>query len=426
MMTIKQSRRFSYAVACSIALVMLAGQPTSAQQTRTPAADDRALVEQLLKRVEELEQQVKALQQSERGAPADASRSAESATTVGLSGSTQGSGDMRDVIAPAGLGALQIRGFSDLDFHAAQAGDQPNTFSLGQLDLFLSSRLGTDFSTVGEVVFEAGENNAIGIDVERILLQYSPSDMFNVAAGRYHTGIGYYNAAYHHGNWFQTAIGRPFIFRFEDDGGILPVHGVGLTAQGRIPSGGAGLRYLAEISNGRGTRLPGDEPVQNVVDENGGKAVNLALLARPASLPGLQAGFSVYRDRLRPAQAPSIAETIMAAHVVYQSPVFEQLNEAIFIRHAPADASRVTTTTSAYSQISRQFGRYRPYFRYEYLDVPAMDGVFGDDIGRLYGPSVGVKYDAAAPVALKLQYDRLTGRARSRTNGLTAQLAFTF
>ena len=95
-------------------------------------------------------------------------------------------------------------------------------------------------------------------------------------------------------------------------------------------------------------------------------------------------------------------------------------------RHAPEDTSPASTTTSVYSQISRQFGRYRPYVRYEFLDVPTRDPVFGDVIGRLYGPSVGLRYDPLAPVALKLQYNRLVGPIRSQVNGLTAQLAFTF
>jgi hypothetical protein len=325
---------------------------------------------------------------------------------------------------PVGLGTLQIRGFTDLDFASFRDGEQPNTFKVGQLDLFLTSQLAPDFNMVGEVVFEAGEDNAIGVDVERLLLQYSPSDKLTIAAGRYHTAIGYYNAAYHHGNWFQTAIGRPFIFRFEDNGGILPVHGVGLTAQGKIPSGPAGLRWIAEVSNGRHSRSPDEEAVQNAEDENGHKAVNLALIARPDQTPGLQMGVSVYRDRLEPSTLPSVDQTIVAGHVVYQTPAFELLNEALFVRHASLAA--VTTTKSFYVQLSQQFRRYRPYVRYEYLNVPSDDPIFSTVLGLSDGPSIGIRFDAATAVALKLQYTRLTGSIRNQTNGLTAQAALTF
>lgn len=332
-----------------------------------------------------------------------------------------------DMTSAAGLGALQIRGFNDIDYRAFQAGSTPNTFTLGQLDLFLSSRLSPEFNVIGELVVEAEEDNTIGVDLERMLVQYSPNDLFTISAGRYHTAIGFYNASYHHGNWFQTAIGRPFIFRFEDDGGILPVHGVGITVQGQIPSGSLGLRYVAEVSNGRRTSSPDEEAVQSVADENDNKAVNVALMSRPASLPGLQVGFSAYRDRRTPRRHEVVDETIIAAHIVYESPSFEQLNEVIVISHTPARSAR-STTTSFYTQVAPRFGRYHPYFRFEYLDVPkdAFGPVIADIAGRSYGPSVGVRFDAATAVALKLQYDRFTGPIRNETTGLTAQIAFTF
>jgi hypothetical protein len=40
------------------------------------------------------------------------------------------------------------------------------------------------------------------------------------------------------------------------------------------------------------------------------------------------------------------------------------MNEAIVLRHA-VDGGRVFHIPAFYSQISRRFGRVRPYFRYE-------------------------------------------------------------
>jgi hypothetical protein len=45
-------------------------------------------------------------------------------------------------------------------------------------------------------VFEADPSNSVGVDVERLLLQYSLNDYFDLAVGRYHTDIGFYNTAY--------------------------------------------------------------------------------------------------------------------------------------------------------------------------------------------------------------------------------------
>lgn len=118
----------------------------------------------------------------------------------------------------------------------------------------------------------------------------------NVGVGRFHSAVGYHNTAYHHSTWLQTTTGRPFLFQFEDQGGILPIHNVGLTASGRIPPGALGLHYVAEVGNGRTSRSPLNERVQNVLDENNRKAVNFAVFARPDAVRGLQAAISTYRD----------------------------------------------------------------------------------------------------------------------------------
>lgn len=118
----------------------------------------------------------------------------------------------------------------------------------------------------------------------------------NVGVSRFHSAIGHYNTAYHHGTWLQTTNDCPFLFQSEDEGGILPIHNVGLTASGRIPSGALGLQYVAEVGNGRTWCSPLNEPVQNVLDENNRKAVNFAFFARPDAFRGLQAVSSTYRD----------------------------------------------------------------------------------------------------------------------------------
>ena len=123
-----------------------------------------------------------------------------------------------------------------------------------------------------------------------------------------------------------------------------------------IPSGRLGLHYIAEVGNGRASSSPSAEPVQNRVDEDNGKSVNLGFYFRPTGVPGLQAGVSVYHDGLRPTASPAISETIVAAHAVIIRPNFEWLNEALVIRHAPDGTSRVFDTPGFYTQISKRFG----------------------------------------------------------------------
>jgi hypothetical protein len=298
--------------------------------------------------------------------------------------------------------ALNIRGFGDFGFYGGNQNGQTSSFSIGQTNLFITSDLSERVRFLTELVFEVHQNNSFQSDLERVLLEGSLNDYLKVSGGRYHTAIGYYNTAYHHSTWFQTATERPYIFEYEDEGGILPIHMVGVQASGQIPSGKLGLHYIAEVGNGR-TSNPIAEPVQNYVDENGHKAFNAAIFARPDAISGLQTGFSIYRDVLSAPDSPRIPETIIDAYAVLVRSRFEWLNEALMIRHAPA-GQHVYETPAFYSQISERFGIYRPYLRYQYINASSHEPVF-PQVGLRTGPSVGMRFDATESVAFKLQYD---------------------
>lgn len=407
----------------------------------TISNEDRELIRQLLKRVEELEAEIREMKAEKARAVSDASTatnqtasnktdakkndaavqpdSPEDSAITSSQAETKRDGSL------IGLPGMQIRGFSDVGFRTSRQKGDKNSFGIGQIDLFITSRLSEKLSVLSELVLEAGEDNSFVFEAERLLLQYSLNDYLNIGVGRYHTAIGFYNTAYHHGTWFQTATGRPMIFDFEDEGGILPIHNTGITINGRIPSGSLGLRYIAELGNGRTAHSVHAEPVQNTGDENSGKSINLALLARPDRFPGLQTGFSVYRDRLAPAGTARVGQTILAAHAVYQRPDFEFLNELVVVRHALEGSNRVYYTPGFYTQIAHRFRKVRPYFRYQALNAPESDPIL-HDAGRRHGPSFGLRYDFSDYAALKLQYDHLRQRRLSAINGLTLQFAFTF
>ena len=323
---------------------------------------------------------------------------------------------------------MQIRGFADTDLTGSTLKGFHTSFSLGQVNLFITSDLSDKLKFLSEVVFEAGPDNVFGVDIERLLLTYRFNQYFNLAVGRYHTSIGYYNTAYHHSTWLQTTVGRPFLFRFEDQGGILPIHNVGASLSGRIPSGRLGLHYIAEVGNGRASSSPQSEPVQNEVDENTHKAFNFQVFARPEALPGLQTGFSVYRDLLTPIGQPSVNETILDYYFVYKGHNYQWLNEALLVREAPRGPSPSPTVNipGFYTQISKRFGAFTPYFRYQYVNAPLNGPVFYTNVGLQYGPSVGLRYDLSDFVAWKLQYDYNSLKNGQSYQTVTLQACFTF
>src|SRR5260370_9610744 len=401
------------------------------------AAADKQTLQLLLQRIDQLEARVKQLEAAKQqaapvslpAAPVQASAPHGSETELQADNAVTERMDVSNTL-------LRMRGFGDITLHGDSQRHDTTSFSLGQLNLFVTSDISEKFKFLSEIVFEGGpdnifgetrgENNSFSVDVERMVLQYSRSDYFKLAVGRYHAAIGYYNTAYHHSTWFQTTTGRPFLLQFQDRGGILPVHTVGASASGLIPSGHLGLPYVAEGWYGRASRSPiTEEPVQNVVDDQNHKAFNLALFARPDAVRGLQVGFSAYRDLLTPANLPRIGETIFAAHAVLVRSKFEWLNEALLVRHAPNGIPRVFNTPGFYTQVSKQFGSYRPYFRYQYVNASRTEPIF-PDVGLRQGPSFGLRYDASETLAVRLQYDYTALRGQSAVNALALQVGFTF
>ena len=295
-----------------------------------------------------------------------------------------------------------------------------------------SSDLKQKVSALAEVLFIAADDNSISPDVERLLLQYRRNDYFTAAIGRYHTSIGYYNTAFHQGAWFQTTVDRPFMYAFDDHGGFLPLQEVGVTTSGLIPSGKLGLSYVAEVGNGR-NHLLGGEPAQNAQDTNNGKSFNIALSAHPTWLNGVDMGFSIYHDYLTFSDNVNHGELISTVHVVYLNSTYEFLNEAMLVRHVGSStgAPGVFHTPAFYTQLSRRFGSYRPYFRYEYINAGVNEPIYGDStdgpvVGRRNGASAGLRYDFTEHTAFKLQYDRAQRRGVPSSNGLDTQFAFTF
>lgn len=400
-------------------------------QRQDNGSEDRVTVSRLLRRVDELEARVRELEGKQTSAvtapatPVTETVAAAPATAAPPESGINHTGHSDHDMPSGSRPSLQLQGFADVDYRATTQRGVNNTFALGQLDLFITSRLSDKFNVLSELIVQATQDNTFSFEIHRLLLQYYPNDYFNLSIGRYHTGIGYYNSAYHHGQWFQTAATRPFIFAFEGQGGILPLHNVGVSLSGRIPSGSLGLRYLAEVGNGRSVNSPGDRAVQTSNDENEGKAFNLGVLMRPDWALGLQAGFSFYRDRLTPTGRARVDQSIMAAHVIFRNSDYEWLNEALLLRHAPFGGARVFDSPAFYTQVAKRFGEIWPYFRYEYLNVPDNDPIF-PTIGRRNGPMAGLRYDLTEFAAFKVQYGHTQRRRQKSLDELLLQMAFTF
>jgi hypothetical protein len=412
-----------------------------AQDGSSSANDDHQVIQQLLQKVHQLETRLQEVEGREHTTPPPATTSVVPMTTPVLTEAREEGPRMLH----ASEQPLHIRGYADVGFFATPGADNTpgshSTFALGQFNLFMTSRISPRAGVLAELVVEPDPSNGVGVDLERLLFNYSVSDSLNFSLGRYHSSIGYYNTAFHHSAWMQTTVDRPFLFDFEDDGGILPIHNVGLSVTGALPSRRLGLHYVVEVGNGRTSRSRLDEAVQNRIDENNRKSVNIGFFVQPERWQGLQAGVSYYVDRLTPdpgtlfqnpaspfplsvAAEPRIDERILAAHLVYQTGHFEFLNEVLMIGH-DLNGYRNFHTPGFYSQISRRWGQARPYFRYQYVNANPYEPVFGD-VGLRQGPTAGLRFDISESSAFKAEYDRIMLRGYNATNAMATQVSFAF
>lgn len=315
-----------------------------------------------------------------------------------------------------------IRAFGAVEWGATERERSPNSFTLGQFALFATSNLNDRISVLAEVVMEGSVDTRVVTDLERLQLTYRWNDSLHVTAGRYHTGIGFYNTAFHHGAFFETPIGRPRVFAFEDEGGVLPVHDVGLTVRGRVPRTGAALHYLVEIGNGR-SWTPGGDAEDPARDQDAAKAINVGLSFRPERWRGLEIGGSYYRDKISQPGLSSIPQRISAAYVAYRTPVTEVLAEWLRLSHGVPGGTH--HQDAGYAQVSTGWRKVRPYYRYDRLAIDPRAPLIGA-FESLTGHTVGIRVEPSEWVGLKAQYERSTRGPQQGVDAVRTQLVFVF
>ena len=325
--------------------------------------------------------------------------------------------------------SLQIRGFADADFSATDEKGTNSGFSLGQFDLHIASALSPKISYFAEITVNAHPQDYT-IEMERTFIRYAYNDYFKISFGRFHTPIGYWNTAFHHGAWLQTTVDRPFLVKV--GGTFTPLHFVGALAEGNIPSGGLGLGYNVGIGNGRGSLIarPGDAG-----DVNNNRAWVAKVFARPARLYGLEVGGSVYRDKITLPVGPEFREWISSGYLVWSKGAPEFLAEFENVNHRNIATNQVANSDAWYAQLGYRLPWFersvKPYYRFEYTHMPLSEQVF------VFQPQIeslmGVRYDISSFAAFKVEYRHSSSHAAQGVNpalpainGAFIQTAFTF
>jgi hypothetical protein len=334
-------------------------------------------------------------------------------------------------------GQVNLNVYGDLDYIVERAGTQTtNSFQAPRFELFPTATQDR-LSFLAEAMFEVDEQNNFVVDIERIEVAYLFSDYFRLRLGRFHTAIGYYNDAYHHGRYFQIAVDRPEMVRFEDEGGLIPAHSIGLHMDGRLPLGPLGsLRYDLEGSNGRG-RTP--EEVTNTIDPNNEKAFNLRLRFEPSFPDGLLLGGNVYVDRIRASVTGDpegakvdVDEVILGAHLAYLENYVHLIAEYLWVSHRVAGGS-TTITQGAYGELGYTFGPVTPYGRVQLVVFPPvseLDPFYARNLFATRGSFAsvvgGLRFNVSDYLAVKIEggYTRLDSGENLKTGALQCAFAF--
>ncbi len=324
---------------------------------------------------------------------------------------------------------FEFKGFSDITYSYTDnkqdtTDANPNgSFTLGQFDLYLAHTIGDRLDVLSELVVEADSGGEFHVDLERLQISYIFDDALIVRAGRFHNLLGYWNMAYHHGAQLQTTIERPQFLKFEDDGGILPVHLVGLWVGGRLSTAPAALVYGFMVGNGPRIKevdttttpiTPGVLDPNSITDNNKNKAVSFTLNVMPSAIDSLRIGLSGNFGRIQffdatgtqipVSGAREIDQEILSADLEYLMNNIELLSEFYQIR----DHSNSTGTFLNYAWYVQ--GGYKiadrltPYTRFERVTVHENDPYFEALGTQDFNKTIaGIRFDIIQTSSLKAE-----------------------
>lgn len=417
---------------CGLALLgppARAADPTLEQVERMKVLERRledsmALIEKLTARVVELERAAKApVAAVAAEPPPEFTRLQESVhqMSAGLSLHSLDRG-------------LALHGFADVGAAWSTSADPARLhgFSVGTLDLYLTPEFTNRVKGLMEMVFEYDEGEGWVADMERLQLGYTVSDDLTLWLGRFHSPFGLWNTAFHHGAHLQTSIFRPRFVGFEDGGGILPAHAVGLWGSGKIRLGAGRLNFDAYLSNGPSIRNRRLEP-NNLGDDTPGRQLGFNLAYLPnGPLEGVTLGvhgFGATVDTLAPSNARLGRTRLRAAggYFGYDAADWEAIAEYYRFANVNADTGVRHGSNAWFIHLGRTFGALTPFLRIEQAVLNPEDDYFrGQRYGRSYRrQAMGARYMLDSRSSFKFEWSHTGENAMTQLdeNGLPVPFA---
>ena len=328
-------------------------------------------------------------------------------------------------LAQADNEGVPLRGFVDVGFaaHSKQA-TVPKGFNVGSLDFYLTPQFDDNLKALIEIIFETTSDGSIATDLERAQMGYTFNDNATLWAGRFHAPFGYWNTGFHHGAEIQTAVLRPRFLDFEDKGGILPVHMVGLWGTGKLNAGDNFITYDVYAGNGpkismaedAGIQAPGTLNINTAGDNNHQAMLGINFgYEFSGNLSGLRLALHALRgdvDDDSNGLIPGIAAAnktglgMVGGAIIYIENDWEVMGEYYRFNNKDKSGSSGSHTSWAdYLQVGKTINNITPFLRVEKTQLNQSDNYFSmQESGQSYNrQALGVKYDLNEKAALKFE-----------------------
>ena len=304
---------------------------------------------------------------------------------------------------------LPIHGFMDVGFatnsNRTLTAD-PKGFYVGALSFYLTPHFGDKVKALVEPNFEVTSAGIVATDLERLQIGYTFNDNATAWAGRFHTPYGYWNTGFHHGAQMQTSVLRPRFLDFEDKGGILPAHMVGLWGTGKVRASAGKFTY--DVYAGNGPKIDtGLLDINQAGDNNHQAMVGFNLgYEFSGSMDGLRLAVHSLRGDVDDNAFNKTGLNMVGGSAVYLANDWEVLSE--YYRFNDKDKSGTTGTHKSwadYLQVGKSFNDLTPYVRFERTVLSQQDNYFSMQAnGQSYArQALGLRYNLNPKAALKFE-----------------------
>lgn len=332
----------------------------------------------------------------------------------------------------------QFRGFGHLEYAFITEPNQNSSFSIGENDFFVTSKLSNKISFLGEFVIRYNINSSTRFlpSIERSLIRFNYKGNHSLIVGKIHTPVNYWNDVYHHGRLFFPTINRPLSFSY-----FVPLHTLGIQLQGQ---------NLGKLNFGYDFVMGNSINSSYNLSSNLTPSIMAAFHIKPVD--GMRIGVSYYYDYLKenisgahsghstsPSFQPqnpytgSLQFHFAAISLAYFSQKFEFLNEFGY-NLTNTDSLGLANNFSNYTYIGYRIKeKHVPYMFFDYIETDDNDLhtykhhqiIISLGYRHEFNTYINLKFQVEYEPALKHHHHDSTGQNNS-VFGFRLQLAYGF